>query len=190
MYFQSHRVNARLKCFLGEYNYGDLVVAVDDPIHRAYLCKLVGEDGLHLVETMPEDEVTDEYVAELTDISLNCVRRTLYLLYEHRLARYRRERDPESGWLTYLWKLSPENLDRALEVEIKKLLRNLETRLAYEKNNIFYACTNNSCARFVFDDASESNFVCPVCQGELEYMDNSRIVEAIERRSKLLKAAL
>lgn len=165
------------------------MVTVDEPIHRAYLCKLVGEEGLNIVENMPDDEVTDEHMAEVTSISLNTVRRTLYLLYEHRLAIYRRKRDPDSGWLTYLWKLCPENFDKALESEVKRLLRKLDSRLLYEKNNVFYACVNG-CARFVFEDASEANFVCPFCQGNLEYMENTRIVETIEEEMKELSAAI
>jgi len=168
---------------------GDLLVLIEDPIYRAYLCKLVGEEGLLIVECMPDEEVTDEYVAEITRIGLNTVRRTLYLLYEHRLAKYRRERDPESGWLTYLWTLCVENLDRALELETRKLLRKLEERLSYEKNNIFYACVNG-CARFVFDEASENNFVCPFCGAGLEFMDNDRIVTTIEKRMVELSEAL
>lgn len=165
------------------------MVLIEDPIYRAYLCKLVGEEGLQIVESMPEDEVTDEHVAEITGVSLNTVRRTLYLLYEHRLAKYKRERDPESGWLTYLWTLCVENLDRALESEVRKLLRKLGDRLSYEKNNIFYACVGG-CARFVFDEASENNFVCPFCGAGLEYMENDRIVSTIEKRMVDLTAAL
>lgn len=165
------------------------MVLIENPIYRAYLCKLVGEDGLQIVESMPEGEVTDEHVAEITGISLNTVRRTLYLLYEHRLAKYTRERDPESGWLTYLWTLCFENLDRALESEVRKLLRKLDERLSYEKNNIFYACVGG-CARFVFDESSENNFVCPFCGAGLEYMENDRIVSTIEKRMGDLTAAL
>jgi len=163
------------------------LVLIEDPIYRAYLCKLVGEDGLHIVESMPEDEVTDEYVSEISEVSLNTVRRTLYLLYEHRLASYRRVRDPESGWLTYLWTLCPQNFDRALESEIKKLLEKLKNRLSYEKNNIFYICVGG-CARFVFDEASENNFICPFCNSSLEYMENDRVVETIEKRIEKISA--
>ncbi|TRZ67068.1 MAG: transcription factor E [Methanothrix sp.] len=165
------------------------MTVTEDHIQRAYLCKLVGEEGLNIVDTMPEGEVTDEHVAELAEISLNTVRRTLYLLYEHRLAKYRRERDQESGWLTYLWQLCPENFDRALESEIKKLVDRLEGRFAYEKDNIFYVCVNG-CARFVFDEASDSNFICPFCSGGLEYMENEKVVEAIENRIRDLNADL
>lgn len=159
----------------------DLLAIVEEEIHRAYLNKLVGEDGLRIVENIPRDEITDERLAEMTGISLNTVRRTLYLLYEHRLAVYRRKRDPDSGWLTYLWQLCPDNFDKALQSEAKRLLRKLEERLDYEKNNIFYACTDG-CARFIFDEASEANFICPFCQSALEYMENAKVVETIERQ--------
>ena len=162
---------------------------VDETVHKAYIMKLVGDEGVRIVENIPADEITDEHLAELTGISLNTVRRTLYLLYEHRLAVYRRKRDPDSGWLTYLWQLCPENFDKALESEAKRLLRNLEERLDYEKNNIFYACTEG-CARFIFDEASEANFICPFCQGSLEYMENAKVVEAIERQKKELTCSL
>ncbi len=171
------------------YHGSDSLAVIEEVIHRAYLNKLVGEEGLRIVECIPEEEITDERLAELTGISLNTVRRTLYLLYEHRLAIYRRKRDPDSGWLTYLWQLCPENFDKALQSEAKRLLRKLEERLAYEKENIFYACTEG-CARFIFDEASDANFVCPFCQGSLEYMENAKVVEAIERQITDLKACL
>lgn len=171
------------------YHGSDSLAVIEEVIHRAYLNKLVGEEGLRIVECIPEEEITDERLAELTGISLNTVRRTLYLLYEHRLAIYRRKRDPDSGWLTYLWQLCPENFDKALQSEAKRLLRKLEERLAYEKENIFYACTEG-CARFIFDEASDANFVCPFCQGSLEYMENAKVVEAIERQITDLKACV
>ncbi len=171
------------------YHGSDSLAVIEEVIHRAYLNKLVGEEGLRIVECIPGEEITDERLAELTGISLNTVRRTLYLLYEHRLAIYRRKRDPDSGWLTYLWQLCPENFDKALESEARRLLRKLEERLVYEKENIFYACTEG-CARFVFDEASDANFVCPFCQGSLEYMENAKVVEAIEKQIKDLKACL
>ena len=171
------------------YHGSDSLAVIEEVIHRAYLNKLVGEEGLRIVECNPEEEITDERLAELTGISLNTVRRTLYLLYEHRLAIYRRKRDPDSGWLTYLWQLCPENFDKALQSEAKRLLRKLEERLAYEKENIFYACTEG-CARFIFDEASDANFVCPFCQGSLEYMENAKVVEAIERQITDLKACV
>ncbi|HJJ50959.1 MAG TPA: transcription factor, partial [Methanocorpusculum sp.] len=53
-------------------------------------------------EELISAERSDEEIAELTEINLNSVRHTLYNLYEHRLAEYRRIKNNETGWLTYL----------------------------------------------------------------------------------------
>jgi len=59
-----------------------------DAVARAYIRGLVGKDGLIMVDKAPKGEVTDEKVAEVTGVSLNTVRRALYILYENGLASY------------------------------------------------------------------------------------------------------
>ncbi|VVB86465.1 Transcription factor E [uncultured archaeon] len=86
------------------------MVDLNDPVIKGYFINLVGEEGFKVVEKMPEGEVTDEKIAEVTGVLLNIVRRTLFILYENRLAVYRRVRDTDSGWLTYLWRLDLGNL--------------------------------------------------------------------------------
>ena len=73
-----------------------------DPVLKCFVVRLVGDEGADIVERMQDEETTDERIAEKTEFELNKVRRTLYMLYEKRLATYRRERDEDSGWLTYL----------------------------------------------------------------------------------------
>lgn len=162
---------------------------VEDPAVRRYLTKLVGEEGLKVVEETPEgEEVTDEEIAEISEISLNMVRRTLFRLYEARLAEYRRERDQESGWLTYLWRIDLSDIESVLDSEMQKLLENLEERLDFEENSVFYTC-DKMCARLLFDDAAETGFICPICGGELNHLDNEEIVEVLEHRIEEIKAA-
>ncbi len=157
------------------------LVDLNDPVIRGYLERLVGEEGFKVVQNMPEGEVTDEKIAEVTGVLLNIVRRTLFILYENRLALYRRVRDTDSGWLTYLWKLDLSNLDRQLELESKKLLKNLKTKLEAEEGKIFYTC-KNQCQRFLFETAAELEFICPVCAEELEYQDNEMIIKSLKQR--------
>ncbi|MGA7075340.1 MAG: transcription factor, partial [Halobacteriota archaeon] len=94
---------------------------------RGYLKNLVGEDGLEMIERASINELTDEKIAQETDTNLNTVRRTLYILYENRLANYRRERDKDSGWLTYLWKVDLSDIARNMDEEAQKLIRRLNT---------------------------------------------------------------
>jgi transcription initiation factor TFIIE subunit alpha len=96
-----------------------------------------------MLDEVTDKEVTDEKVAEISGINLNLVRKTLYILYENHLAIYRRERDKDSGWLTYLWKLDLDNAEHMLRNETRKLIKKLERRLDFE-NQEFYICPKTS----------------------------------------------
>lgn len=159
----------------------NFLVDLNNPVVRECVLKLVGEEGLKVIRNMPPGEVTDERISEVTGVLLNIVRRTLFILYENRLASYRRERDTNSGWLTYLWTLNMDNIESLLTAESRKLLKNLETRLEFEQDNMFYVC--ESCGkRYLFETASESNFVCPACSARLDFEDNRVIINTIKKR--------
>jgi len=159
----------------------NFLVDLNDPIIKGYLINLVGEEGYKVVQNMPEGEVTDEKIAQATGVLLNIVRRTLFILYENRLANYRRERDTDSGWLTYLWKLDLRNLNRQLEIEAKKLLKNLKTKLEFEEDKVFYICEKQD-GRFLFEVAAELEFKCPLCGGDLVYQENESVIHGLKQR--------
>lgn len=159
----------------------NFLVDLSDPVIKGYLINLVGEEGYKVVLNMPEGEVTDEKIAQTTGVLLNIVRRTLFILYENRLAIYRRERDTDSGWLTYLWKLDLTNVNRQLEIETKKLIKNLKVKLEFEENKVFYICEKRD-SRFLFEMAAELEFKCPFCGGELIFEENEPIIQALKQR--------
>ena len=159
----------------------NFLVDLIDPVIKGYLINLVGEEGYKVVANMPEGEVTDEKIAQATGVLLNIVRRTLFILYENRLANYRRERDTDSGWLTYLWKLDLSNLNRQLEIEAKKLLKNLKTKLEFEEDKVFYLCEKQD-GRFLFEVAAELEFKCPLCGGDLIYQENESVIHGLKQR--------
>lgn len=154
---------------------------LDEISVREYLKKLVGDEGLRIVESIPKREITDEEIADLTDIKLNSVRKVLYVLYENRMAEYRRERNDETGWLTYIWKVDIKNIDELIKIEIEKLVRNLRQRLDFEKNNVFYVCMSG-CGRLLFDAAAKTDFKCPICDSPLQHEDNRLIIDSVEER--------
>jgi len=154
---------------------------LNDPVIRGYLTRLVGEDGLVMVERMPEGEVTDEQIAEATEVLLNVVRRTLFIMSENKLAVCRRERDSNSGWLTYLWHLDMTDVDPQLAKEKKKLTKNLALRLDFEEGNVFYVCPDG-CVRMLFNDAVENEFLCPMCGEDLIFKDNADFTGALKKR--------
>ncbi len=166
-----------------------MIDIIDDPVVNQYLVKIVGADGVEIIEKLPAGEVVDEVVAEEIEMDINVIRKTLFKLHENRLAGYRRERNPDTGWLTYHWTLDPENLDSRMDLEFERLLDNLKVRLEFEVNGVFYIC-NHKCARFLFDIASETDFICPVCGDELFYQDNEELVDMLSERISEMEYAV
>ncbi|CAI50144.1 transcription initiation factor TFE [Natronomonas pharaonis DSM 2160] len=162
---------------------------LNDPVIQKYLHELVGPTGMPVAAAPPDGEVTDEELAEELGLELNDVRRALFILYENDLASYRRLRDEDSGWLTYLWTFQYENIPEQLEEEMHRLLEALENRRQYESENEFYLC--GECQlRFEFDEAMEFGFECPECGGRLESMENDRLVNAMEQHIEALRDEL
>ncbi|WP_254830233.1 transcription factor [Haloglomus salinum] len=162
---------------------------LEDPVIQKYLHELVGPTGMPVAAAPPDGEVTDEELAEELGMELNDVRRALFILYENDLASYRRLRDEDSGWLTYLWTFEYENIPERLEEEMHRLLEALEEREDYERDNEFYLCEQDS-IRFEFGEAMEFGFQCPNCGGELTSMSNERLVDAMEQRIAELREEL
>jgi transcription initiation factor TFIIE subunit alpha len=157
---------------------------------RAYLFRLVGEEGIELLSKFPEGgEFSDEDLAEKTEINLNSVRHTLYTLYGKKLAEYRRIKNSETGWLTYLWKLKPGNIYGTISEEMLEILETLEARAKYEEMNDFYICPVCG-VRYTFDEALGCNFICGNCDEKMDHFDNELISDALRKRVDLLKENL
>ncbi|MES3516633.1 MAG: transcription factor [Natronomonas sp.] len=162
---------------------------LNDPVIQKYLHELVGPTGMPVAAAPPDGEVTDEELAEELGLDLNDVRRALFILYENDLASYRRLRDEDSGWLTYLWTFEYENIPEQLESEMFRLLEALQERRGYELENEFYLC--GTCQiRFEFGEAMEFGFECPECGGSLESMENDQLVDTMDERIEALQDEL
>ncbi|MFB6173016.1 MAG: transcription factor [Halobacteriales archaeon] len=162
---------------------------LEDPVIQKYLHELVGPRGMPVAAAPPDGEVTDEELAEELDMELNDVRRTLFILYENDLASYRRVRDEDSGWLTYLWTFDYENIPERLEEEMHRLLEALEDRRGYERDHEFYLCDVCN-LRFEFAEAMDLDFECPECGSQLEAMENDHLIRAMEARLDALREEL
>jgi transcription initiation factor TFIIE subunit alpha len=162
---------------------------LEDPVIQKYLHELVGPKGMPVAAAPPDGEVTDEELSEELDLELNDVRRALFILYENDLASYRRLRDEDSGWLTYLWTFHYENVPDNLEEEMYRLHDALMQRREYERDHEFYLCEVDS-IRFEFGEAMEFGFECPECGSSLDALENDRLVDAMDRRIGELREEL
>jgi transcription initiation factor TFIIE subunit alpha len=164
--------------------------ALDDPAIRAYLHRLVGDEGLNLLERFPQEgEYSDEDLAASTGINLNSVRHTLYTLYEKRLAEYHRIKNNETGWLTYLWQLRTDHIYDAIREDMALVLDKLSRRERYEEENDFYICKDCQIL-LTFPHAMNTNFVCPGCDKALGHFDNEMLLKSLKNRIEAIKKSL
>jgi transcription initiation factor TFIIE subunit alpha len=162
---------------------------LEDPVIQKYLHELVGPRGMPVAAAPADGEVTDEELAEELGLELNDVRRTLFILYENDLASYRRVRDEDSGWLTYLWTFEYEGIPENLQTEMRRLLEGLENRRGYERDHQFYLCDVCN-VRYEFAEAMERGFECSECGSALQDIDNAHLIDAMDERIEALRAEL
>ena len=164
--------------------------ALNDPAIRAYLHRLVGDEGLNLLERFPEEgEHSDEDLAATTGINLNSVRHTLYTLYEKRLAEYHRIKNNETGWLTYLWQLRMDHIYDAIRDDMALVLEKLSRREKYEEENDFYICKDCQIL-LTFPLAMNCDFSCPECGKPLGHFDNDMLLRSLKFRIEAIKKSL
>jgi transcription initiation factor TFIIE subunit alpha len=163
---------------------------INDPAIRSYLHRLVGDEGLNLLERFPaEGEHSDEDLAASTGINLNTVRHTLYTLYEKRLAEYHRIKNNETGWLTYLWQLRTDHIFDAIRDDMALVLEKLSRRERYEEENDFFICKDCQLI-FTFPLAMNSDFKCPDCEKPLGHFDNEMLLKSLKFRIDAIKKSL
>ena len=149
---------------------------------------LFGEDTVRVVEVLKGvHEVTDNEIAEKTQIRLNMVRKALYSLYDHSLVALRQSRDKETGWFIFNWRLQPDQLESFVLNQRRRVLEKLETRLEYEKNHEFYTCQTLGCKRFPFEEAFELFFKCPVCSKPMMHFNNDLFVKVLTKKIEQIK---
>ncbi|MDD4137675.1 MAG: transcription factor [Methanoregula sp.] len=163
---------------------------LNDPAIRSYLFRLVGEEGLNLLERFPpEGKHSDEDLAASTGINLNSVRHTLYTLYEKRLAEYHRIKNNETGWLTYLWQLRTDQIPNAIREDLELVLDKLSRRERYEEENDFYICKDCHIIS-TFPKAMNTDFKCPDCDQPLGHFDNEVLLQSLQERISSIKKSL
>ncbi|MGQ9543347.1 MAG: transcription factor E [Candidatus Bathyarchaeia archaeon] len=149
------------------------------------------EDATKVVRSiMKLKEATDEAIANDSGVRINVVRKILYKLYDKALVSCTRARDEKTGWFIFYWRLQPEQLDAFIRSRKRKSLEKLKVRLEYEKAHSFFTCNKCSNIRLSFEEAIESAFKCPKCNGQLVEYDNSKIIDELSKVIQKLESEL
>src|ERR1051326_1801182 len=77
---------------------------------REYIQQLVGPEGSRIANALlTRKAATDSELAEELGEKPSHIRKVLYDLYEARIAEYHKEKDKETGWLTFYWQIDPHH---------------------------------------------------------------------------------
>ena len=160
---------------------------INDPLVKTLLTNVVeGEENLPVVESLINGIGTDEEIAEKTGIKLNIVRKVLYKLYDMGLATYKRSKDPETQWFSYSWKFDKDEVIDRIIKDSENYLKMLNDELDREENNMFFVCPEGH-VRLDFDESSDYEFLCPQCDEELEFQDNTKVIEQLKEDIKMVE---
>ncbi len=166
---------------IGKRGVSILLFADDETLYKVAM--LFGEDAVRVVEILKAvHEVTDNEIADKTQIRLNMVRKALYRLYDHSRVALRTTRDKETGWFIFNWRLQPDQMEGFIRNQKRRILEKLETRLDYEKTNEFYTCQTPGCRRYPFKEAFELIFKCPTCNKAMMHVNNDLIIRGLTRK--------
>jgi len=149
---------------------------------RSYVAQLTGPEGLRIAEAlMSRKEATDSELAEELNEKPSHIRKVLYDLYEARIAEYHKEKDKETGWLTFYWAIKPDHAAATILDRTRKDLAELKKALDFEQNHEFFICPDGA-ERFDFQRATEHSFHCPEHGSVLQQHDNVNELEQLRQR--------
>ena len=143
-------------------------------LHRIspFVKAVAGMKGWKVAQSIG-DGATDDKIEAKTKFKMPEIRSLLNVLHNHGIVEYNREKNLQTGWFTYTWRV---NTDRAFKnfITMKKSeYRELKGRIATQENTVFYSCTKE-CRRLPFDAAMESEFKCPKCSNKMNAADNKK----------------
>jgi len=154
---------------------------------RSYVAQQMGPEGVRIAEALlSRKEATDTELAEELGEKPSHVRKVLYDMYEARIAEYHKEKDKETGWLTFYWQINPQHAAQNIVTKLNKDLKELMGALEYEQNHQFFVCPQGA-ERFDFGRATEHDFHCPEHGAILEQHDNATELAALKARVDALR---
>ena len=137
---------------------------------RQLLIEMGGENTIDVIREFDKD-MSDEELAKKTGIKASDVRVVLNRLHSHGLFSYTRVRDKDSGWYSYIWKMSEGKLKEFGE----KYGQEHEPEAVVALEGETYVCMNCSPAKPVrFEDAADAQFKCSNCGSDLEFFERNK----------------
>jgi transcription factor E len=161
-----------------------------DHVFEGFVKDVAGAPGLKVVKGLGKEGGTDEKIELASGLKLAVVRSLLNQLNYHGIVEYTREKNMQSGWFTYTWRV---NKSRAMQnflvkkkVEYEALRKQIN---AQGEGAVIYNCPKG-CGRVAFDKAMDTQFACGSCSTKLKFVEGSKELRELETRISALETIL
>ena len=156
---------------------------------RQLLVSVCGENAFAVLSSLSKSS-TDEELAKRLKLKISDVRSTLNHLHNVNIINYKRTKDTETGWYTYRWYVRLDKMKEWINEHMKAAME------MGEDGKTFYCPKCGIEATYTFEEATENNFACPICNKMLaplnkkivtKIMDESpeRLIRVIQRIKRL-----
>ena len=162
-----------------------------DHIFDGFVKEVAGAPGLKVVTNIEGGGSTDETIEKASGLKLAAIRSILNQLNYHGIVEYTREKNMQSGWFTYTWKV---NKSRALQNFLSK--KKAECEQMRKQMNVeggegatVYECPKG-CGQFFFAIAMDNGFACNKCKAKLKFSEGDTTLSQLETRISSLETIL
>ncbi len=152
-----------------------------------FIRELAGDEGVSILACIGSEGTTDDKIENTTKMKIAEIRSILNHLHSYGLVEYAREKNLQTGWFTYTWKL---NTNRALQNVLTNKRREYEqlrSKLSQGDGAQLYRC-QKSCNCLEFEKAIEFSFRCPACRGKLNVVDQEEELRKMEKKINSLRS--
>ncbi len=159
-------------------------------LFEGFVKEVAGQPGLKVVKNICNEGATDEIIEKASGLKLSAIRSLLNQLNYHGIVEYTREKNMQSGWFTYTWKV---NKSRALQnILAKKKNEYAQMRLQLNcqgDNTASYDCPKG-CASYFFDKAMDNSFACIKCKSKLKFAEGDSAMQELEHHITAIESLI
>ncbi len=159
-----------------------------DAVFENFVKEVAGTAGLKVVKNISVEGATDEKIERASGLNLALVRSLLNQLNYHGIVEYTREKNMQSGWFTYTWKV---NKTRAMHnVLMKKIteFENLRKELDLQGDETTIYFCPKGCGRYLFEKAMDCAFACEKCSTKLKTAAAKQELQELQQKISALQS--
>ncbi len=152
-----------------------------------FIRELAGDEGVQIINCIGAEGTTDDKIENTTQLKIAEIRSVLNHLHSYGLVEYTREKNLQTGWFTYTWRL---NTNRALQNVLtnkKREYEQLRQKINGGDSAQLFRC-QKSCNCLEFEKAIEFSFRCPACRGKLNAVDQEDELKKLEKKINSLSS--